>query len=276
MKPRLSPRPAVIAAIALPVLRRGQARTEPEASIHPSATSVWPPTGIALAAFLVLGLRIWPAIFLGAFLVNVTTAGSVVSSIGIAIGNPRRVVGAALVNRFANGRRAPRSRRGCLLSSRCSRGFLPRRSAHRRDRQLSPRGGFADWKDYNSIWITWWLGRRTGALIFAPVLMLWSLKPRQTRDLESLQESSGRNPGRLLVLSHRSYSCFPFLCEQNYPLEFLLHSVPSLGCLPVSTREAATAVLLLSGIAIWGTPARRPGRFGAKRSTNRSFSCRLS
>src|SRR6266850_2599229 len=46
------------------------------ASVHPSATAVWPPTGIALAGLLLLGIRVWPVIFISAFLVNVTTAGA--------------------------------------------------------------------------------------------------------------------------------------------------------------------------------------------------------
>jgi hypothetical protein len=41
------------------------------ASLHASASPVWPPAGIALAALLLLGYRAWPAIFVGAFLVNV-------------------------------------------------------------------------------------------------------------------------------------------------------------------------------------------------------------
>src|SRR5258706_16235304 len=74
------------------------------ATVNSSASAVWPPTGIALGAFLLFGNRIWPAIFVGAFLVNVTTAGSVITSIGIAAGNTLEgVVGAYLLNRFASG-----------------------------------------------------------------------------------------------------------------------------------------------------------------------------
>src|SRR5437667_204505 len=58
------------------------------AFVHASASAVWPPTGIALAATLLLGYRVWPALFLGAFLVNVTTAGSVWTSLGIAGADP--------------------------------------------------------------------------------------------------------------------------------------------------------------------------------------------
>src|SRR5262245_48000349 len=57
------------------------------ASVHPSATAVWPPTGISLVAFLMLGYRIWPGIFLGALVVNLTTAGSLPVCLGIAAGN---------------------------------------------------------------------------------------------------------------------------------------------------------------------------------------------
>src|SRR5438874_10066704 len=71
------------------------------AFVHANATAVWPPTGIALAGLLLLGYRVWPAIFLGAFLVNITTAGSVVTSLGIATGNTlEALLGACLVNRF--------------------------------------------------------------------------------------------------------------------------------------------------------------------------------
>src|SRR6267378_803609 len=77
------------------------------ASVHANASPVWPPTGIALAAFLTLGYRVWPAIFAGAFLLNLTTAGSVATSIGIAVGNTLEgVVGCYLVSRFAGGQHA--------------------------------------------------------------------------------------------------------------------------------------------------------------------------
>src|SRR5580692_4637566 len=77
------------------------------ASVQANATAVWPPTGIALAAFLLMGSRVWPAVFLGAFFVNLTTSGTVATSAGIALGNTlEALVGCALVNRLANGKSA--------------------------------------------------------------------------------------------------------------------------------------------------------------------------
>src|SRR5262245_51098110 len=57
------------------------------ASINPSTSPVWPPTGVALAAILLRGYQVWPAILIAAFAANVTTAGSIPTSLAIGIGN---------------------------------------------------------------------------------------------------------------------------------------------------------------------------------------------
>jgi integral membrane sensor domain MASE1 len=44
------------------------------AFLHPSASAVWPPTGIAIAALLLWGYRLWPGVLLDAFLLNLTSA----------------------------------------------------------------------------------------------------------------------------------------------------------------------------------------------------------
>src|SRR5262245_32532261 len=66
-------------------------------------TAIWPPTGIALAAVLLLGYRAWPGIFVGAFLANVTTSHETFAvAAGIAAGNTlEALAGAFLVRLFA-------------------------------------------------------------------------------------------------------------------------------------------------------------------------------
>jgi integral membrane sensor domain MASE1 len=77
------------------------------AFVHASATPVWPASGLALAALLVGGPRLWPGVLVGAFLVNITTAGTLGSTVAIALGNTlEALIGMYLVNRFANGARA--------------------------------------------------------------------------------------------------------------------------------------------------------------------------
>src|SRR5215207_8433459 len=64
-------------------------------------TPVWAPSGIALAALLILGLRYWPAVLVGAFVANATSEASAGVAAGIAVGNTlEAVVGAALVRRI--------------------------------------------------------------------------------------------------------------------------------------------------------------------------------
>jgi integral membrane sensor domain MASE1 len=77
------------------------------AMVNPSASAVWPPTGLALAATLLWGYRLWPGIFLGAFPVNFATPGNSMTDLGIAVGNTMEApLGAWLANRFAHGAKA--------------------------------------------------------------------------------------------------------------------------------------------------------------------------
>src|ERR1041385_5741558 len=74
------------------------------ASINPSASPIWPPTGVAIAAVLLGGVRIWPAILVGAFAANATTAGTLETSAFIAVGNTLEgVVGGYLIARWCGG-----------------------------------------------------------------------------------------------------------------------------------------------------------------------------
>src|SRR3989442_15931991 len=76
------------------------------AYINGSVTTIWPPAGIALAAFVLLGYRVWPAILGAAFLANLTTTGAELLSIGNVIGNDsERLLGTFPANRFPRGGR---------------------------------------------------------------------------------------------------------------------------------------------------------------------------
>src|SRR6516164_11172290 len=71
------------------------------ASLHPSASPVWPPSGLALAACLLWGNGVWPAVAGGAFLANTITFGSITTSMAIAMGNTLEgVLTASLVGRW--------------------------------------------------------------------------------------------------------------------------------------------------------------------------------
>ena len=221
------------------------------ASVHPSATAVWAPTGIALAAFLRLGYRVWPAVFSAAFLVNVTTAGSIATSLGIAAGNTlEAAAGAFLVMRFAPA--SPSFSRPADVYAFTALGALvsPVVSAFFGVTSLAL-GGYARWADYGAIWATWWLGDAAGALIVAPPILLWS----EGRPLPWLSRRRlGEALLMLLVVVVVGRAVFSgWLPAPVQRLEFL--GIPALVWVAFrfGQREAATATLILSTLAIVGT-----------------------
>jgi signal transduction histidine kinase len=223
------------------------------ASVHANASPVWPPTGIALAAFLTLGYRVWPAIFAGAFVVNVSTAGSAATSAAIALGNTLEgLLGAFLVVRYANGARAfdhaqdvfKFAALGGLLSSLISAtvGVVSLSLA-----------GSARWTDFDGIWLTWWLGDATGALVFAPLLVLlvrdsWA-GPSRGRLLEAAALWLTTTLIGLAVFGEG----LAHLGLMTLPLTFLCTPPLVWAAVRFRQREAAILVAVLSGIAIWET-----------------------
>ena len=221
------------------------------AFVNPSATPVWAPTGIALAALLVVGYEAWPAILLGAFIVNITTAGSTATSASIAAGNTLEgLVGAYLVNRFARGRRACERARDAFTFAALA-GLASTASATVGVVSLSL-AGFARWEDFGPIWSTWWTGDAVGAVVIAPAVLLWAAHPRVRWTRPQALEAAALLIGLLVVGLAAFGGVFPWR-DRHYPLEFL--SVPLLlwAAFRFEQREAATVVVLLSGIAIWGT-----------------------
>jgi diguanylate cyclase (GGDEF)-like protein len=222
------------------------------AFVHASATAVWAPTGIALAALVLRGLGLWPAVLLGAFVVNVTTEGSVATSIGIATGNTlEAVVGAYLVNRYARGRYAfERSQDifrfaalaalgSTTLSASCGVGSLVL-------------GGFLDPARSPTVWLTWWLGNAVSDLLLAPVIVLWVTHPHPRWNARQKLEAAA------IAMSVTFTGLLVFggvLPEgwRNYPLNFLCIPVLLWPAFRLGQRESATAALLLAAIAIGGT-----------------------
>jgi diguanylate cyclase (GGDEF)-like protein len=222
------------------------------AFLHVSASPVWAPTGLALAAFLALGRWVWPAIAIGAFLVNVTTEGNWATSLAIGVGNMLEgLVGAALLLRFARGVRAFERVRGVFAFTLHAALLAPVISATIGVTSLSL-GGFAPWPVFRRIWLTWWLGDAAGALIVAPALLLWWIEPPLAWTRRRVAEVA------LLIVGLEATGLTVFagwipLANPHYPLQFLVYPFLVWAAFRFTAREAATAVMLLSGVAIWGT-----------------------
>lgn len=219
------------------------------AAISPSATAVWPPAGIAFAACLVLGYRVWPAIFLGAFLANITTAGSVGTSFAIAAGNTlEALAGAALVTRWANGPKVFDRARDIFAFVGLAALASTTVSATIGVTSLAL-GGYVQWADYGPVWLTWWLGDATGELIFSPLLVLWARTRSQPWGRDQVVEAALLLCSLLVVGGGVFGRASPL---GLFPLSFLC--IPPLlwAAFRFGPRDTATATVLMSAIAVWG------------------------
>ncbi len=225
-----------------------------------NVTPVWPPSGIAFAALLIFGARVWPGIWIGAFAANfwgayytasgVSLAPALMFAAGASTGAVLTAwLGVVLTQRVAGtGNPLERVRdvcalmglggvTACLLSA--SNGVLWLATAG-----LAPRG------EWGSIWLTWWLGDTAGVLVFAPLLIAWCLAPsfpKRTRWPEAagcfaLLLAAGGIMFDGALLPTLSAGHFTFLI-----IPFLVWPALRLG-----QRGAATATLAVACLAVWG------------------------
>jgi signal transduction histidine kinase len=222
------------------------------ASIHPSATPIWPPTGFALAAVLLWGYRAWPAIFTAAVIANATTAGSVATAIAIATGNSlEAVVGAYLVNRWSSGCNTfSRPNSVAKFALICFVIATPI-SASIGLTSLAA-AGYIDRTNFANAWVTWWLGDVTGALVIAPVIVLWASSHYHAFNRNEYLETIGVLATAAVV----GLIAFSPLIEQTPsrdPLGFLVILPMLWAALRRGPRDTATVALVLAGFTIWGT-----------------------
>jgi diguanylate cyclase (GGDEF)-like protein len=218
------------------------------AFINSSVTTIWPPAGIALAAIVLFGYRVWPAILGAAFLANFTTTGNALPSIGIAVGNTAEgLLAAYLVNRFARGGRVF-DRVGDILRFTVLAALLSTTIAATIGVLSLALGGLVSSAEAPRVWLTWWLGDAVGDIAVAPALILWigvKVGPSWTR--EQLIEAIAL----LLVAVAVTYATFGGVFpSRHYPLTVLLWPVMIWVAFRFGPREAATLMLVVSVIAI--------------------------
>lgn len=235
------------------------------ATTHKSVSLVWPPTGVALAALLLFGYRLWPGIALGAFVANALTDVSLPTAAGIALGNTlEALVGASLLRRFAGFRNSLDRLQDALGLVALAAVLSTTVSATIGVTSLSL-GGAAPWALYGSLWWQWWLGDAMGALVVAPVLLTWGTEPRIGWPARQVAEA-----GTLLVavasVSHIVFGGWVAAEAPHYPLAYAIFPFVIWAALRFGPRGAATATMVISGIAIWGT-GREFGPFLGKNLT---------
>ena len=229
------------------------------ATMNESVSAVWPPTGLALAALLIWGYRLWPAILVGAFVVNIMTPDPVgtpvvvafLKTVGIATGNTlEALLGAWLVRRFAHGLKAFK-RASDIFKFVALASVLSTTVSASCGATILCLSNHAPWEQYGALWFTWWLGDMVGDWIFAPLLIIWlkerppRLKPAQIFEAIAL----------LFVLVGIGYGIFLGKASHSvaYQLKYLTLAPLLWAALRFGRHGAISAAFIMSGVALWGT-----------------------
>ncbi|HLF69779.1 MAG TPA: MASE1 domain-containing protein, partial [Actinomycetota bacterium] len=155
-----------------------------------NVTPIWPPTGIAVAAFLIFGYRVWPGVALAAFVVNAPITPSLGSTLLITAGNTAAPLASIFImRRFGGAANLRRAKEvlvfvfgGALLAMTISAGVGS--SALRL-------AGVISEAQHLSTFLVWWTGDSMGVLVFAPALLLlreshWPKGAKTWRAVEGL------------------------------------------------------------------------------------------
>ena len=210
---------------------------------HGVITPVWPPTGIALAALLLLGPRYWPAITLGAFVSNVTSGVSADVALAISIGNTLEALVAVYLLRRVDFRPSLDRTRDIMWLTVLAACVSTAIAATNGVTTLALAGSPAA-SPYGSAWLLWWLGDAMGVLLVAPVLLIAATRPPQLRPARMLEAL-----GLLALLAGTSAAIF-FGGQWRYPYPIF----PLLVVATLRFRQLGATVgcLVVAGIAIAG------------------------
>jgi len=141
------------------------------AFVAQQVTTVWAPTGIAIAGLILGGIRLWPAVWIGAFLANATTDAPLWASAIIASGNTCEALLAAwALKRWTNFDASLTRVRDVVLFIGVAVASAPIASATIGVITLCA-AHVQPWDRFATLWFDWWVGDAVGALLAAPAIM---------------------------------------------------------------------------------------------------------
>ncbi len=213
------------------------------ALIESNVTPFWPPTGIALVAFLVLGRQAWPGVALAAFLVNAPISTSPWAAAATAAGNTLApFVAAELLRRVGFRREMDRLRDAIAIVFLAALGsMLISASVGALTLVVS---GAIPASALLRAWAVWWTGDATGVLFVAPFLLSLLLFWGQSRNSWARRAEAG---ALLLVLGVLVVA----VTQTDLNMMFLVFPLLGWAAWRFQQQGAAPAALLVAGIATW-------------------------
>ncbi len=214
-------------------------------------TLVWAPTGIALAAVVLVGPRAWIGVALGAFLANVTAHENVGTAVGIAAGNTAEaVVGVAALRRvcaFDPSLRRVRDVAAFVVVAAVGATAI---SATVGAVSLCV-GGVQDWRSFDAIWREWWVGDAIGAVVVAPFLLTWA-GTRWTRPTAERAVEAGALFAVLVAVHLVAYGG-PHAGARSYPVDYVAFPFLIWAAMRFGPRGASAVGLAVAVIAVRAT-----------------------
>ncbi len=207
-------------------------------------TPVWAPTGIAIAALFLFGRNLWPAVALGALVANATSDASLAVSAAIAVGNTlEALVGSELLRRV--GVRPALDRVRDVIALIVLAALAAPVVAATNGVTALLIAGEVESSSYGSEWLLWWVGDAMGALIVAPLILVWSTNPLRRIHRWHLVEAA------VLVTVLAGISAVVFLAGYwRYP--HLIFPILIWATLRFRQPGAVTGSFLITAIAVAG------------------------
>ncbi|HEY2968808.1 MAG TPA: MASE1 domain-containing protein [Casimicrobiaceae bacterium] len=222
------------------------------------ATAVWPPSGIALAATLLWGTRLWPGVWLGAVLINFTIEGSPLLAVLIASGNTlEAVVGAALIRRYT-GMHGYFETGDAVVKFAGLAALSATIAAAIGVSSISLLKALP-WSQFVVNAWTWWQGDASGMIIVTPLIASWYGGAWRRWSLPKAIEA-GALASALALTTLIIFGGVPGEAT-SLPLAFITLPFVIWAAIRFGQREVTTVTAMVCAIAIWYTIQGR-GPFG--------------
>src|ERR1044071_2899048 len=226
------------------------------ATVGVTVTLVWPASGVAVAALLLLGPRMIVGVALAAFLTNLTTSAPLGVTVAATIGNSlEALVATVLLRRAEFNPRIQRVRD--VFSLPAFGAAIPCIAAATIGSASLALTREVPWADFPRVWGTWWAGDAIGILLLTPVALAWLSRPMAPLTLGRAVELAALSLSAALLSMLLFTGILPN--SATAPLTFVIFPLVLWAALSFGQRGAATGALVASAIAVvWTTRGLGP------------------
>ncbi|HWR35350.1 MAG TPA: MASE1 domain-containing protein [Clostridia bacterium] len=140
-------------------------------------SAIWPPLGIAVAALVLLGRRMWPAVAVAAFCISLLNRVPPHLSFFVALGTTAEALAAATLLSKVRGFRPSLQRVADVLSLTLLAGCFATIIGATIGVLTLCTGGLLPWSGFYEAWIFWWLGDVLGVIVVASTIMVLGSRP---------------------------------------------------------------------------------------------------